>query len=297
VWIDEQGNQADYTQGGRGSWKVISEENFRSAFKICMDGDDDNPKLRSNFTELVLDLTKISTTYRFNLPPYMVFIIRSLTTLDFAAARTNCNMYEVAAPTAIFRALSPRTPRGKAALEEMLLNADGELKWSKLMALSEQVNQASNTPGSESKFDSTEAHAREAATRLMNELFDSTAGSALRRVVLKAKPSGLIPPPPLRNELFKIAHASFARSMANFSFKTFFKAAFNSASARDSALDKRRRAIAAVLIKSKLFNPTGLMSFLSMATLLLWAAFTGIIKGSRTYLLKRIQRRGTDARS
>ena len=309
MWIDENGNQADYTQGGPGSWKVISDDEFRQAFKTCMDGEDDNPKVRSNFTELVLDLTKISTEYRFNLPPYMVFVIRSLTTLDFAAARTNCNMYEVAAPTAIFRALSPRTPRGKRALEEMLLEKDGGLKWNKLVALSEQANNAADAPEGDEKFDSTDAHAKEAVTRLMNELFDSSAGSALRRVALKASPSGLMPPPPLRKELVKIAQASFARSMATFSFRAFFAAAFKTArailrneresvvceiyegaerSACNAALEKRRRSIAMLLLRSKLINPTGFFSFISIAALFVWAAITGAFQGAVANVKRRL---------
>lgn len=310
MWIDEKGNQADYTQGGAGSWKVISDEDFRKAFKTCMDGEDDKPKVRSNFTELVLDLTKISTAYRFNLPPYMVFVIRSLTTLDFAAARTNCNMYEVAAPTAIFRALSPRTQRGKKALEDMLLNADGVLKWNKLVALSEQANNAADTAEGQQRFDSTDAHAKEAVTRLMNELFDSSAGSALRRVALKASPAGLMPPPPLRKELVKVAQAAFARSMANFSFRAFFSAAFDAArailrnekqesvvceiyegadrSACNAALDKRRRSIAMLLLRSKLSNPSGLFSFISIASLFLWAAVSGAFQGVIANVKRRI---------
>ncbi|OUS45697.1 ABC1 family-domain-containing protein, partial [Ostreococcus tauri] len=129
MWIDADGNPADYTQGGPGTWKVISDDEFRRAFKLCMDGEDGNAKIRSNFTELVIDLTKISTAYRFNLPPYMVFVIRSLTTLDFAAARTNCNM---------------------KALEQMLLDKDGDVNWNKLLALSAQANTASEQGGENS---------------------------------------------------------------------------------------------------------------------------------------------------
>jgi hypothetical protein len=69
---------------------------------------------KRNFTQLVMDLTVLSGMYRFCLPPYMVFIIRSITTLDFCAVRTNCNMYEVAAPVAIWRALTPRTAAGES---------------------------------------------------------------------------------------------------------------------------------------------------------------------------------------
>ena len=113
IWKDENGNVADYTSDP-GKWYVITDDAFRKAFRETMDGPDGTEKKqRNNFTELVVDFTKISTQYRFNLPPYMVFIIRSLTTLDFCAVRTGANMYEVAAPTALFRALSPRTAYGK----------------------------------------------------------------------------------------------------------------------------------------------------------------------------------------
>jgi hypothetical protein len=102
IWKDENGNVADYTSDP-GKWYVITDDEFRRAFREAMDGPDGmEKKQRNNFTELVVDLTKISTQYRFNLPPYMVFVIRSLTTLDFCAVRTGANMYEVAAPTALF---------------------------------------------------------------------------------------------------------------------------------------------------------------------------------------------------
>jgi len=307
MWVDEDGNQADYTQGGPGSWKVISDDEFRRAFEICMDGEEGEPKVRANFTELVIDLTKISTAYRFNLPPYMVFVIRSLTTLDFCAARTNCNMYEVAAPTAIFRALSPKTERGKNALEQMLLDKDGDVNWRKLIQLSEQANSAAEQ-SSDGTVDTTDAHAKEAIARLMNDLVDSSAGSALRRVALKASPSGLMPPPSIRKELVKVARASFARSMATFSFRAFFMASFATArgilsndqdneacevfdgaerAACNVAMNNRRRRIAMLLLKSKLKAPSGVWSFITLASLFVWAAITGAFMGIKANLQAR----------
>jgi len=303
MWIDENGNQADYTQGGPGSWKVISDDEFRRAFEVCMDGEEGNPKVRANFTELVLDLTKISTAYRFNLPPYMVFVIRSLTTLDFAAARTNCNMYEVAAPTAIFRALSPRTDRGKKALEQMLLDKDGDVNWSKLVALSAQANTAAEQGESGAAASTADEHARDAINRLMNDLVDSSAGSALRRLAMKARPEGMLPPPSIRTQLVKVARASFARSMANFSFRAFFAASFAFARAAlsgagpenvaceiyegseraacNAQMDRRRRRIAVLLLRSKLSAPSGVFGFLSIVVLLAWAAFAGALDALR----------------
>ena len=305
MWVDANGNPADYTKDA-GSWKIISDEEFRRAFKVCMDGEEGNPKVRANFTELVIDLTKISTSYRFNLPPYMVFIIRSLTTLDFAAARTNCNMYEVAAPTAIFRALSPRTDRGRKALEQMLLNKDGDVNWKKLLALSAQANTAAEQGGEgSSATDADVAHAKEAISRLVNDLVDSSAGSALRRLAKKARPEGLMPPPSIRDQLVQVTRASFARQMATFSFRAFFAAAFAFArsalsgaeaeneqcevftddaerSSCNERVNRRRRRIGVLLLKSKLQTPQGFLSFCSILALLAWASVTGAFIGLRS---------------
>jgi hypothetical protein len=237
----------------------------------------------------------------------MVFVIRSLTTLDFCAARTNCNMYEVAAPTAIFRALSPKTERGKNALEKMLLDKDGDVNWRKLIQLSEQANSAAEQ-SSDGTVDTTDAHAKEAIARLMNDLVDSSAGSALRRVALKARPSGLMPPPSIRKELVKVARASFARSMATFSFRSFFMASFATArgilsndqdnetcevfdgaerAACNVAMNNRRRRIAMLLLKSKLKAPSGVWSFITLASLFVWAAITGAFMGIKANLQAR----------
>ena len=126
-----------------------------------MDGPDGTEKKqRNNFTELVVDLTKISTQYRFNLPPYMVFIIRSLTTLDFCAVRTGANMYEVAAPTALFRALSPRTAYGKQVLERTIMDEEtGDIDWQKFLDLSRQAsgNSASSTASLSERSDAQDS--------------------------------------------------------------------------------------------------------------------------------------------
>ncbi len=103
-------------------------------------------KKLTNFTELVMDLTKLSTAWQFNLPPYMVFVIRSLTTLDFCAVRTGANMYELAAPTALFRAMAPKTPRGRAPRPAILLSEQGALKWADAISFSESACLCSRGP-------------------------------------------------------------------------------------------------------------------------------------------------------
>jgi hypothetical protein len=49
----EQGDAADYTKGGDGTWKDVPDAEFRAAFCKCMDGDGAS-KQRANFTELVV---------------------------------------------------------------------------------------------------------------------------------------------------------------------------------------------------------------------------------------------------
>ena len=127
------GNPTSYT-GGVGSWKDVDDESFREAFQKCMDGDDPN-KSRSNFTELVVDLTKVSTAWRFNLPTWCSS--SSATTLVLCAVRTGANMYELAAPTALFRAMAPKTPRGRQQLQKILMRDEGGVKWKELMELAE----------------------------------------------------------------------------------------------------------------------------------------------------------------
>ncbi len=228
TWVDADGNPASYT-GGEGSWKDVDDRTFRDAFQKCMDGDDPD-KSRTNFTELVVDLTKLSTAWRFNLPPYMVFIIRSLTTLDFCAVRTGANMYELAAPTALFRAMAPKTPRGRAQLKKILMNEEGGVKWQELMDLAESAQGSKGessgegvggaasdgaasraAPASPSAMDK---HTRASVNRLVSELVGSSSGSALRRILVAASPESLIPPSAVRDLLVKATRETFARSVA-----------------------------------------------------------------------------------
>ena len=233
----------------------------------------------------------------------MVFVIRSLTTLDFAAARTNCNMYEVAAPTAIFRALSPRTDRGKKALEQMLLDKDGDVNWSKLVALSAQANTAAEQGESGAAASTADEHAKDAINRLMNDLVDSSAGSALRRLALKAVRKVCC----LRRAF---AHSS-SRSLEHLSparWQTFPSELSSPPRSPCSRRAQRRRpreswrarstkdpsvpratpkwtvdddASPSLLLRSKLSAPSGVFGFLSIVGLLAWAALAGALDALR----------------
>ena len=151
-WVDLEGNDLeDLYAGGEGKWVDGDDESFRKAFLKCMDGDvpadgaAGSEKKLTNFTELVVDLTKLSTAWRFNLPPYMVFVIRSLTTLDFCAVRTGANMYELAAHGFVPRD-GAENPRGRAQLQKILMSDAGDVKWKELIELAESAGGASPAP-------------------------------------------------------------------------------------------------------------------------------------------------------
>ena len=148
IWKDENGNVADYTSDP-GKWYAITDDEFRKAFRETMDGPDGTEKKqRNNFTELVVDLTKISTQYRFQFTSLHGIYHPVVDNARFLRGSNRCDMYEVAAPTALFRALSPRTAYGKQVLERTIMDEEtGDIDWQKFLDLSRQVsgNSASST--------------------------------------------------------------------------------------------------------------------------------------------------------
>ena len=305
IWKDENGNVADYTSDP-GKWYVITDDEFRRAFREAMDGPDGmEKKQRNNFTELVVDLTKISTQYRFNLPPYMVFVIRSLTTLDFCAVRTGANMYEVAAPTALFRALSPRTAYGKQVLERTIMDKEtGDIDWQKFLDLSRQ---ASGNSASSTASESERSDAQDSVEKLGGELLNSSAGSSLRSIIYKASPKNLTPPKEIQKQLIQLAIQHYAKVIAEFSVRTAVSNAFafltkangmsqgenNEADEEceinfddpDLILDcktqlaKRRQKIGLMLLRKQLFQSGGLWTFTKIFLALIWAFTNGVFLG------------------
>uniref|UniRef100_A0A7S0KYW5 ABC1 atypical kinase-like domain-containing protein n=1 Tax=Micromonas pusilla TaxID=38833 RepID=A0A7S0KYW5_MICPS len=351
TWVDANGVPAAYSgeEGLGGQWAVSDDATFRKAFVDCMDGEDPSSKKLTNFTELVVDLTKLSTRWRFNLPPYMVFIIRSLTTLDFCAVRTGANMYELAAPTALFRAMAPKTERGRAQLRKMLLAKDGDVNWQKLIALTESAgggagdveegadpadiaaNERVSTmtskdiktvdaaaPGRSAKNPAMDKHTRESVNRLVKELVGSSSGSALRRILVQATPESLVPPSAVRSTIVRATRSTFARTVSELSVREFFGlfvqairsffAALSTAGKgkvdRESCdvfgegtaeeyhckvnLDKRRKKIAGLMLKSKLRGWGGFASAAALFALFGWAAITGTCIGMVQGIRRRI---------
>ena len=76
----------------------------------------------------------MGNTWRFYSPPYVILLIRTFVTLEGIAGQVdaNFNIYEVALPWAIQRALSPSTDVGAAALRGTVLTEDNRLQWARL---------------------------------------------------------------------------------------------------------------------------------------------------------------------
>ena len=91
----------------------------------------------SRFGALSTVLFDMGNRWRMFSPPYIILLIRTFLTLEGIAGQvdTNFNIYEVALPWAIQRALSPSTDEGARTLREAFLTADNRLQWDKIEEL------------------------------------------------------------------------------------------------------------------------------------------------------------------
>eukprot|EP00968_Pinguiococcus_pyrenoidosus_P010018 scaffold788_cov231-Pinguiococcus_pyrenoidosus.AAC.14 len=134
VWVDKRtGERASGLVPG--VWKEVSQQEFLSAFEEHLNStrrfDENGNKRRRSFSEMTTDLSMLSLSYRFVLPSWMIFVIRSIVTLDGFAQTLDppLNAMEAAAPHALRRALTPSTNSGKEALLGLLLDERGNFQW------------------------------------------------------------------------------------------------------------------------------------------------------------------------
>lgn len=299
VWTNDAGERIKFEAGTVGQWVDLSDPEFKAQFREAMSSGLGGDQKR-NFTQLVMDLTVLSGMYRFCLPPYMVFIIRSITTLDFCAVRTNCNMYEVAAPVAIWRALTPRTAAGRNSLKEALLTPTGEINWEKLLDLADskgaeaQQQQASAAGGGDN-----------AMMELLNTLIVSPEGAALRRVAFSASPKALIPPKSMRPALVAQAQAAFRATVRQLSLWKLVQTAagwIRKKLDQDEErcelveeddgrvvcrrnVERRRQRIVSLMLRNKLVAPGGFVTSVKLLGLMLWI-LVNVIKTSVLDTLK-----------
>ena len=161
-------------------------------------------------------------------------------------------------------------------------------------------------------------HTRESVNRLVKELVGSSSGSALRRILVQATPESLVPPSAVRSTIVRATRSTFARTVSELSVGEFFSlfvqairsffAALSTAGKgkadRESCdvfgegtaeeyhckvnLDKRRKKIAGLMLKSKLRGWGGFASAAALFALFGWAAITGTCIGMVQGIRRRI---------
>eukprot|EP00466_Bigelowiella_natans_P005782 jgi/Bigna1/84438/fgenesh1_pg.138_\ len=170
IWADKYGNPQDGL--GQGVWKDVTEDEFLTAFKTSLDADsNDNEKQeetlyssqsqlqndgekkkkrKRTFSEITTRLTELSFQYRFTLPEWMLFIIRSVITLDGFAGRMTppFNALELAYPHALRRALTPTTKKGQDSLISLVLTKEGDLNIDRLKGLFSDNNNREDSSSS-----------------------------------------------------------------------------------------------------------------------------------------------------
>mmetsp|Transcript_22564 Transcript_22564/g.49434 ORF Transcript_22564/g.49434 Transcript_22564/m.49434 type:complete len:790 (-) Transcript_22564:447-2816(-) len=137
----------DY-ESKKGKWLPIERREFEAAFISCLANAGSQAE-RTSFGELFVELGTMANDYRFTCPPYYILVMRSFVTLEGVAARADpdFNIYTAAAPYAVRRALTPRTPSGITALRRALLNDRGELRLEELQAAMAAAHEPSPVEG------------------------------------------------------------------------------------------------------------------------------------------------------
>ena len=161
---------------------------------------------RSRFGALATGLARLSATYHFLTPPYIILLIRTFLTLEGIAAKAdpNFNIYEAALPYAIRRAMAPATPDGFEAMRRAWLTEENELNMDRLkeflggggdddaddekeLASSQPSSSSSSEPGSvdDVLLRPTEKSEKLMARRrgeVLGGIIGATEGAALRRI-------------------------------------------------------------------------------------------------------------------
>ncbi|KAH8056354.1 hypothetical protein JL722_7663 [Aureococcus anophagefferens] len=104
-----------------GAWRRCSEDEFAASFVEALEGGGDRA-MAGSFTEITARLTELALTYQFILPPWLLFVVRAVITLDGFAAGMDppLSALAAAAPHAACRVLAPRTAKGEAQLRASL---------------------------------------------------------------------------------------------------------------------------------------------------------------------------------
>lgn len=171
-WRPRDGAPWQRTHPDGDTSQVMAKE-LRERMEACPGGG-------SRFGALSIVLGDMGIFWQMYTPPYVILLIRTFLTLEGIASQVDpsFNIYEVALPWAVQRALSPATPSGVQALRNSLLTADNKFQWQRVDTLIEQ-QQAQQREERESR----ERAAQQAAAETADRESLPAAGSARARLL------------------------------------------------------------------------------------------------------------------
>lgn len=205
VWVDRvTGERADGL--GPGVWRICDEDEFAASFISALEADG---RAALTFTDITERLTRLSLSYQFILPTWLLFIIRAVLTLDGFAESMQVSVLQAAAPHAARRVLSPRTLAGEQYLRAALLHGHGDadrdlrfepshsqrpqLKLEVFSKLAQQTNPRPTANSASTSYapisSSTQANV---LTNILRLLLHDTEGRALRRIAYEVDARPLI---------------------------------------------------------------------------------------------------------
>ena len=116
-----------------GDTTTVMAKELRERMEACPGGG-------SRFGALSVVLGDMGFTWQMYTPPYVILLIRTFLTLEGIAGQVdpNFNIYEVALPWAVQRALSPSTESGARTLRASVLTAENTFEWERVDMIVEQ---------------------------------------------------------------------------------------------------------------------------------------------------------------
>ena len=138
----------------------------------------------SRFGALSIVLGDMGYFWQMYTPPYIILLIRTFLTLEGIAGQVDpsFNIYEVALPWAVQRALSPSTTSARQTLRNSLLAEDNTFQWDRVETLMEQqradeaeakakaeADAAADAAGADGSADAAVPEAASARARLMSQ--------------------------------------------------------------------------------------------------------------------------------
>jgi len=196
-----------------GAWRRCSEDEFAASFVEALEGGGDRA-MAGSFTEITARLTELALTYQFILPPWLLFVVRAVITLDGFAAGMDppLSALAAAAPHAACRVLAPRTAKGEAQLRASLFEPGStRLDVERLAAL---ASAAAEMPCEDDACSVDTARQRgddaaNVAARVAVLLLTDADGRALRRVARDVEAAPLV-----ARARGAVARAAFGRAAA-----------------------------------------------------------------------------------